>query len=156
MGGYENSVVYKNKQRGHFHTKVIRVFMGGEKVPNGTVREEDRERQRRRGGKLRLIVRQVIYEVTGALGPCQWKDRSSVAMAPSLLCVHCSQPRLGGFGDETGWRAAGAIVGLSAVVPSQGPVHLHHRQQRRSKAALFPLSKAHKPLKTSHNICTRG
>ena len=42
MGGYGNSVVYKNKQRRHSHTKVIRVFMGGEKVPNGTVRGEDR------------------------------------------------------------------------------------------------------------------
>lgn len=31
MGGYGNSVVYENKQRRHFHTKVIRVFMGGER-----------------------------------------------------------------------------------------------------------------------------
>lgn len=32
----------KNKQRRHFHTEVIRMFMGGENVPDGTVREEDR------------------------------------------------------------------------------------------------------------------
>lgn len=38
MGGHGNSVVYKNKQRRHFHTKVIRVFMGGEKAPDGTAR----------------------------------------------------------------------------------------------------------------------
>ena len=90
MGGYGNSVVYKNKQKGYFHTKVIRVFMGGEKVPDGTAREEDRGRWRREGGKLRLIVRQVIYEGIGAPGPCQWKDRSSVAIAPLALCFHCA------------------------------------------------------------------
>lgn len=90
VGGYRKNVVYRNKQRRNFHSKVIRVFMGGEKVPDGTVEEEDRGRWRRGGGKLRLIVRQVIYESTGAPGPCQWKDRSSVAIAPSALCVHCS------------------------------------------------------------------
>lgn len=44
VGGPGNSVGYKNKQKRHFHTKVIRVFMEGEKVPDGIAREEDRER----------------------------------------------------------------------------------------------------------------
>lgn len=47
------------------------------------------------------------------------------------------------------------LVEYCGAIAGPGPVHLHHRQQHRSKAALFPLSKAHKPLKTSHNICTR-
>lgn len=43
-------MAHKNKQRRYFHTKVIRVFMGGEKVLDATAREEDRGRQRRGGG----------------------------------------------------------------------------------------------------------
>ena len=89
-------MVYKNKQRRHFHTEVIRVFMGGEKVLDGTARHEDKGRQRKGGGTLRLIVRQVIYEGTGAPEPCQWKDRSSVAIAPLALCIHCAKTGLEG------------------------------------------------------------
>lgn len=53
----------------------------------GKKTEEDRGGE---GGKLRLIVRQVIYEGTGAPGPCQWRDRASVTIAPSALCIHCA------------------------------------------------------------------
>lgn len=42
--GNGNSVVHKNKKRRHFHTKVIRVFLGGKKGFDGKVREEDRGR----------------------------------------------------------------------------------------------------------------
>lgn len=78
-------------------------------------------RGREGGGKLRLIVRQVIYEGTGTPGLCQWKDRSSVTIASSALCIHCAWAGLrGGCGDESGWRAAEAIVRLSAAVPLQG------------------------------------
>lgn len=40
VGGHRNSAVYKNKQKRHFHTKVIRLFMGGETIPDGTARED--------------------------------------------------------------------------------------------------------------------
>lgn len=53
----------------------------------GKKTEEDRGGE---GSKLRLIVRQVIYEGTGAPGPCQWRDRASVTIAPSALCIHCA------------------------------------------------------------------
>lgn len=97
----------------------------------------------------------MIYEGTGAPGPCQWKDRSSVAIAPSALCVHCAYTGLGAVGMKVGGgRLERLLVECCGAIA--GPVHLHHRQQHRSKAALFPFSKAHKPLKTSHNICTRG
>ena len=43
------------------------------------------------------------------------------------------------------------LVEYCGAIAGPKPVHLHHR----SKAALFPLFKSHKPLKTSHNICTR-
>lgn len=42
----------------------------------------ERKGEDREGGKLRLIVKQVIYEGTGAPGPCQCKDRSAVTIAP--------------------------------------------------------------------------
>ncbi len=102
MEGHGNSGVYKNKQRRHFHAKVISVFMGGEKVPDGTMRGEDKGRYKWGGGKARLIVRQLIYEGTGAPGHCQWKDRSSVAIAPSAFVSIV--PRLG-------WGAMGIKVG---------------------------------------------
>lgn len=100
-------VAYKNKQRRFFHTEVIRVFMGGEKVLNGTARKEDKEGKRRGGGKLRLIVRQVIYDGTQSLGPCHWRDRSSVAIAPT---AYCAWTGLGACGDESRWRAAEATA----------------------------------------------
>lgn len=82
-------------------------------------RGEDRRRYRRGRAQLKLIVRQVIYEGTGAPGRWHWKDRSSVAIAPSAFCVHCSQTGLGwgggggtvGCADESGWREEGAIAG---------------------------------------------
>lgn len=48
-------------------------------------------------------------------------------------------------GEESGCRVTGGSAGCRAVA---GPIRLHRRQQSRSKAALFPLSKAGKPLKT--------
>lgn len=50
MGGYGNYVAYKNKQRRHFLTEVIRVFTGGEELPDGTARDGDRRRSRREWG----------------------------------------------------------------------------------------------------------
>lgn len=55
-----------------------------------------------------------------------------------------------------GGRLERLLVEGCGAIAGPLPVPLHHRQQHRSKAALFPLSKPHKPLKNFPQHLHRG
>lgn len=77
----------------------------------------------------------MIYEGTGAPGPCQPKDRSSVAIAPSAPLFALCLDRAGGPGgaagaaglEVSGGQLGGSLTECFGAMAGPGPVHLQHR-----------------------------